>query len=209
MECNNEFYSAPHRMKTKILCCSRECASIYKIKHNTTKIKKNCPVCNTLIIDKAYRFKNTKISCCSKKCRAEYLKTGYVGILNPNSKYKTPMELFFGYKVRNIQYAAKKRNIFFSLTMEDLIEQYNKQKGLCYYTGIHLKMLTTENFKYKNQPDFDVLSVDRVNNEEGYVKENIVLCINAVNKMKGIFPLETLNYIFDKIVEKRKSNETN
>jgi len=126
------------------------------------------------------------LSTCSKKCRSSYLKQYYVGHKNPNNKYKTPIEKFFALKYSNLKSSAKKRKLDFNLTPGYLLELFEKQNGLCYYTGVPLK-LTSDNdtFHSKNQPDLDCLSFDRRDNDKGYTQGNVVLTCNGLNKLKG------------------------
>lgn len=68
-----------------------------------------------------------------------------------------------------------KKQYPFDLTYEDLLEQYNRQKGLCYYTDKPMTLIP-------NHPD--VISVDRVDSSKGYTKDNVVLCCWFINYMK-------------------------
>lgn len=52
---------------------------------------------------------------------------------------------------------------------------WEKQDGICVYTGI--EMTTQPNSPYS-------VSVERINSNVGYTKENTVLVCNAINKMK-------------------------
>jgi len=146
-----------------------------------------CPICKTLIINKPSIWKKLKgLSTCSRKCRGEYLRSYYRGNKNPNSKYQTNIAKFFGYKTLEIRSSAKKRKLECNITDNFLELLFNKQNGLCYYTSVPLKLVSNkETFKGLNQPDLDVLSVDRINSSLGYLENNVVLACNAVNKMKG------------------------
>ncbi len=56
------------------------------------------------------------------------------------------------------------------MTKEDFIEEFEKQKGVCFYSGIRL------------EPSGDwTVSIERVNPNIGYVKENIVLVCSIFN----------------------------
>lgn len=162
---------------------------------------KDCPICGVEIKDKPSTFKKVKSTrTCSRKCRAELLKTNYLGALNPNHKH-SPLELVFVNKVAAISANAKKRGLEFSLTKDDLLNQYNLQQGLCYYTGAPMKLVSTTT-KLTNQADLDVVSVDRIDNDKGYLKDNIVLCCNGINKLKGSASVNDLKGILNYIISK-------
>lgn len=88
--------------------------------------------------------------------------------------------------IKQLQQWAKNRKIEFTIATEDLLDLREKQGGKCYYTWydmeywyIHYKEWTTAD-KTKLQ-----LSCDRLDNNRGYTKENIVLCCTIANKMKN------------------------
>lgn len=80
-----------------------------------------------------------------------------------------------GYK-RNSQ----KKNVKFDLTVEFLLELWNKQKGCCYYTGMEMKKA----IKQAGSHDWDSPSLDRLEPSKGYVVGNVVFCTYAVNSFK-------------------------
>lgn len=67
------------------------------------------------------------------------------------------------------------------ITLEDLLRQFEDQRGLCYYSGTSLSLRPN---------DINGLSLDRVDSEKGYVKGNVVLCGAIVNKMKTDLSVE-------------------
>lgn len=80
--CSKEFYCSPFRLKSSVICCSRECASAYKIKHNPNK--EVCPICGKIFNVKPSYKNKTKQQCCSRECLGELRKTIYLGENNPN-----------------------------------------------------------------------------------------------------------------------------
>ena len=72
--------------------------------------------------------------------------------------------------------SSEKRGNEFDLTREDFIEMWEKQDGMCVYTG----------FKMDLQPNtlFSV-SVERIDSSIGYTADNTVLCCNVINRMKS------------------------
>lgn len=113
------------------------------------------------------------------------MKTAYLGEKNPNFRPGETLERWFHQKAVKLASGAKKRGIEVSVTGPELEAQYKLQNGLCWYTGIPLQLARTSDFLTKRQADLSTLSVDRVDSSRGYVAGNIVLCCNAVNKLKG------------------------
>jgi hypothetical protein len=80
----------------------------------------------------------------------------------------------------------------FSITMEDLMKQFNAQKACCYYTGEPLAVAV-------GRREGKGLSLDRIDSSKGYVKENIVLCSWRVNQMKHKYSCEDFIDICKKV----------
>lgn len=83
---------------------------------------------------------------------------------------------FYDSKVR-----AKKIKKDFDITLDYLLELYDKQKGLCFYTHRPLKGSINDRMS---------ISIDRIDSSKGYIKENIVLCGKIINSMKSDMSLE-------------------
>jgi hypothetical protein len=70
--------------------------------------------------------------------------------------------------------SSKKRNCEHNITVNDVKELYNKQNGLCYWFKIPL--LITLDQKHPQKP-----SLDRLDRNKGYTKDNVVLTCYAAN----------------------------
>jgi hypothetical protein len=74
----------------------------------------------------------------------------------------------------------------FDITHEDLIEEWNKQNGKCFYSGRNMvynyskKDYSTEKYNYNPEK----ASIDRIDSSKGYIKGNIVLCCARANTIK-------------------------
>ncbi|NBQ16736.1 hypothetical protein EBU24_00270 [bacterium] len=80
---------------------------------------------------------------------------------------------------------AKRRNIQLTLTMQEAWDIFLKQKGRCFYTGIkitHIKYLKKIN--NKDVYSLGTASIDRINNDLGYTKDNVQWVHKDVNLMK-------------------------
>jgi len=73
---------------------------------------------------------------------------------------------------------AKKRNLNFDITPEDILELYKKQNGLCAFTGA--KLICNSIRGDKNN-----WSIDRLNSNKGYTIDNIVLDTKTVNMYRN------------------------
>ena len=69
---------------------------------------------------------------------------------------------------------CKSRKLDFNLDVDYINYLFEKQKGKCYWFGVDL--IPSVNKKYPQQP-----SLDRLNNEFGYIKGNVVLCSYSAN----------------------------
>lgn len=79
---------------------------------------------------------------------------------------------------------ARERGIEFNLTIADIRRLLSRKR--CQYTGIE--------FDLKN-PDFRP-SFDRVDTKKGYTKDNVVVCMTCINKLKNEL-LENKNALFN------------
>jgi hypothetical protein len=81
------------------------------------------------------------------------------------------------YKFYQARYRSKggQKNREFDLNVEDVKKQWEKQEGLCAYSGTPMDIKA-------NSPNH--FSIDRVDSSQGYHRDNIVLCINVINLMK-------------------------
>ncbi len=69
---------------------------------------------------------------------------------------------------------SKHRKIENNLTVKDIDDIFKKQNGLCYWFNIPLIPSTQK--KHPQQP-----SLDRLDRNKGYTKDNIVLCCYSAN----------------------------
>jgi hypothetical protein len=79
---------------------------------------------------------------------------------------------------------SKYRKIEHTLTVDDINEMLEKQNGLCYWFNIPL--LPSSKRKHPQQP-----SLDRLDRNKGYTKENVVLCCYSANIGRNDNDLET------------------
>ena len=84
---------------------------------------------------------------------------------------------------------AKAKHIPCDINLESLTLLYNKQQGKCYYTGTPMSLRSNGHL----DRDPLLISLDRLNSNEGYTLTNTVLCCWGSNALKGWHP-ETMLY---------------
>ena len=108
------------------------------------------------------------------------------------------------HKLSGFRGTAKEKNVLFNLDVDFLVDLFNQQKGLCYYTGEKMELtsgLGTTRVSLNNRPY--QFSLDRLIPEKGYVKGNVVWCGWLVNTCKNMFN-ETQFYDFcEKVLTNR------
>lgn len=78
------------------------------------------------------------------------------------------------------KYSAKKRNISFNITIEDMWKLFINQNGKCPYTNI---ILSLKNKKGSRLPLN--ASLDRINSSEGYEIGNVQWVYKPINNLKN------------------------
>jgi len=79
---------------------------------------------------------------------------------------------------------SKCRGLENTLTVDDINELYKKQNGLCYWFNVPL--IPSNSHKSPQQP-----SLDRLDGNKGYTKDNIVLCCYSANIGRNENDVET------------------
>lgn len=92
---------------------------------------------------------------------------------------------------------AKKKNLYFDLTLDDLMNLWTQQKGKCALTGFAMTYKYICN-KYKYS-----VSLDRINPEKGYTLDNLQLVCHAANMMKGTFSEDELLKFCNAIIKNK------
>jgi len=74
-----------------------------------------------------------------------------------------------------------RRNLEIDIDKDFLIELFDKQKGLCYLSGIQLNL--SNNLKEHNA-GLTTASIDRIDSNKGYLRTNVAWCHKHINQMK-------------------------
>lgn len=100
-----------------------------------------------------------------------------LGYKYPETKYTK-----FKYHYRTLVNRNREKGKELSVTIDDLIEQWNLQNGICEFTGI--KLILSSYTKIEKSNIYSA-SLDRIDSNIGYTKENIRWVSRAINFMKN------------------------
>jgi len=93
-------------------------------------------------------------------------------------------------RLRQWKHSAKKRLLDFNLDFDYLCEMWDIQDGKCAYSGIPMSIESNSDV---------VVSLDRINPDLGYIKGNVVYCIDRINTMKWTSSLSMFKKLIDTI----------
>lgn len=93
---------------------------------------------------------------------------------------KGVFETYIHFRVRDLvrsepRLKYRNKEMEFELTEDDIQDMLNTQDYKCYYTG-----LAFEDAEGKRP------SIDRINSNKGYTKDNVVITLGVINLMKRI-----------------------
>jgi hypothetical protein len=107
------------------------------------------------------------------------------------------MEVIDDIKIANkllaLRNSAKSRGIEFGLSFNRVKRVLNTKR--CYFTGVKLN---------HNADDKNQLTFDRVDNDRGYVDNNVVACSKWFNQMKSNLTVEEIKLLYKGIMKHSK-----
>lgn len=120
---------------------------------------------------------------CTRRCSGIYNLKNFGDKRNTSTEHLNPYNKVdeytpFRYHFRN----CKSRFKDFNLTLEDIMDVWNRQNGICPYTGI---LLHSSNYSRINKDPIYSASLDRVDSSKGYTKDNVQFVSRAINYMKN------------------------
>lgn len=163
-ECNKEFNAS----RKQVNWCSALCRQRWRTKNKQSlQVEKECPVCKTVFIG------TPRSKFCSRDCYLKWpsLEDSKQKEYSNNWYRKTkdnPLNIK-KYLLKHAKARAVKRNLPFTLTLEDITLPTH-----CIYLGIELQQ---GHRKY-------AFSIDRIIPELGYTKDNIQIISTLANSMK-------------------------
>lgn len=185
--CNNEFYFKFRTKNQPIKFCSRECYYNSKSKKYHCE-KQICKECNVKKFK--YEFdqinknrKNFRKICkVCRKNRWNYLKSDFKnknGISYETYKKGKSKENFLRICLANAKTRAKNKQIDYNISIEFLLELLSKQNNKCNISQQKLTFIIGQGIINTN------VSIDRIDSNKGYAKDNIQLICYIVNIMKN------------------------
>jgi hypothetical protein len=165
-----------------------------RIKQILSGIKKNkvylCKICN--VTDKILFSKSTTKLC--KKCISLENREYYNSLsederkLREEKALKWRMNNLIKIRVTTARIRARKKNIHFDLTTDFIKELYELQNCKCKYTGKELLDTLTEDDLSDYRINDKAFSIDRIDSNAGYTKDNVVLVRTKINLLKNDLP---------------------
>lgn len=102
-----------------------------------------------------------------------------------------------------IKHNALERKIKFDITIEEAWKQFELQNGKCYLSDIKLHFSETNAVHFIGGT---TASLDRIDNEKGYIKSNIAWTHKDINFIKSTLSVKNLLYWCNLIVNPDKSD---
>ena len=91
-------------------------------------------------------------------------------------------------KYLSLKESSRDRGIEFGMSLTSLKNLYRAKK--CYYTGEPMKL---------GGNNHNSLTLDRVDNNKGYVKGNVVACVKWFNELKGSLTPKEIDILYRKV----------
>ena len=138
--------------------------------------QKKCSICNILkSTDDFYKSqRGAKCKECVLKIGKEYKRIKRLDPEHRKVEGKKQKERRVRLWQNTLIHDSKHRKIENTLTVDDINEMFKKQNGLCYWFNIPL--VPSNHKKHPQQP-----SLDRLDRNKGYIKDNVVLCCYSAN----------------------------
>jgi len=105
---------------------------------------------------------------------------------------------------RSAKKRAKRKELKFDITHNDIRETNKKQNGICAYSGISLNWDSRSKSSVKWVPPYNRASLDRIDSKKGYTKDNIQVLADIVNRMKNALSYKELIKFCQLIVDNSK-----
>ena len=93
-------------------------------------------------------------------------------------------------KLVTLALSAKNRSKEFNISFNKMKRVLNSKK--CYYTGVPIVFKSDS----VGNHDHNKLTIDRIDNDKGYVDDNIVACSHAFNQVKGNLTVSQIKSLY-------------
>ena len=173
-----------------------------------------CEVCDKIIERSNAEIKRNKNkgrrTFCSRQCQGKVNVKNFGDKVNTDtsqlkkgSKRDEYSKFRFFLKVSKMHIDKRKDKRSHNITLQDLKEQWEKQKGICPYTGWTL--ITSETLKERVSKTPNRASLDRIDSTKGYEKDNIQFVSLISQYAKNGWSEDVLLEFAKAIVEKKKT----
>ena len=191
-----------------------------KTKYKRNRIMKTCNVCKESKSLGEFHYDkcqpdNRRRRC--KECVAEYDHNRKQTLISrdPTSYYKGQYKRTLSYMANSPRkalysqlYAALKRVPTVNpVTVDELVDLFNKQQGKCALTGIELVWAG----RHKDRENLGLtrhnsMSIDRINQHEGYSLGNVRLVCSCVNSFRGRMSDDEMYKYAEALLSRRASD---
>lgn len=147
---------------------------------------------------------------CSRSCSGKYYIKNIPEEKRKNTEHLkkgserdqfSPFRVFL--KTCKMRMVQKNREL--DLSLQDLKEQWDKQKGICPYTGWSMKIAPCQSRKNIEKTP-DRASLDRIDSKKGYVKGNIQFVSLISQYAKNDWNEDVILEFADAVKNKRRTN---
>lgn len=141
---------------------------------------------------KKYHYRNNRDNRCPS-CKLRQNKKS-------RSNYSDEMRLnkILHYRLLAARGRSRMKRLPYNLDFDFLNELWNIQKGKCAVSGIDMTFTMDSGRTYSN------VSLDQIDPNKGYTKENVQLVCMAVNQLKSDFEIDVIYKICENILKWRK-----
>lgn len=214
--CSHNCYTQDYTKEKEIRCC-RHCSKKYTsyigAARNMVFCSKDCDIAHKATLHKGLSLvKDNKILC--TKCLQYKDKDAFTNSSRASDKKRhaknshckecvrdhsinQKVDLFSFFKKKIAQMKIGKFGKGCDVTVEDLLELYTKQSGKCALTGFQMSLPKGSRHLY-------TISVDRINSNVSYYKDNIQLTCWGANRIKSNLTQSDLLFWCENIVNNLK-----
>lgn len=134
---------------------------------------------------------------CSRSCGAvlrnrKHAKGNILNLRVSTTDKFSPFRFIFN----QIKNKSKIRGITFTITLTDLINQWDKQQGRCSYSNYQLQFPSNSTVYKKRESNPYFASLDRIDSSKGYEPDNIEFVCVVVNFAKNRFSRDQMVEFF-------------
>ena len=167
---------------------------------NRTYVTMNCSGCGKSFEKIQYEYERKSAQgqtnfFCSEACASKSIGLARIDELSP-------FKIIFS----TSKSGAKKKKLEFNLTLIELKNKWDEQKGICPYSKKKM-LLPSCSSKRKVAPSLKSASLDRIDSSKGYTLDNIEFVTRFVNLGKNTYPGEEVHSFLKEMIEEWNCNE--